>query len=139
MGGTGRTVSPAHCLALRTLKASRGWWLSLRIYKSGILLRLGPSNRLVGALGRPPARAPWRPDRALQLRKPCRSLSPSQPKYLGRETAENNLAKTPRLFLASLFITCDPDKSKLCPKPPFLHLKNGVERLKYDNVCKNAF
>lgn len=65
MGGTGRIVSFVYCFALRIFKVSRGWWLILRIYKSGILLGFGGSNRLVGVLGRFFVRVFWRFDRVL--------------------------------------------------------------------------
>ena len=40
MRGTNRTACPAHYLELKTLKASRGRWLLLRLYKSGFYRRV---------------------------------------------------------------------------------------------------
>lgn len=73
-GLTGPSVPPTTS-SLRVLKASRGRWLLLRIYKSGVLTARGLSIRPVGALGRRPTGAAWRPAQVLPLRKPWQSIA----------------------------------------------------------------
>lgn len=138
----GRTGPPAPppSLALRTLKASRQPWLLLRIYKSGFCLRVARAAAQLEPRAVLPLAPPGGGTEPCSQGRLARRCPPSPPKCLGREIAASDLVGNPEIVSSFVpFATCDPDESKLCRKFAVPHLKNGVERLRYDNVCTNAF